>query len=110
MDRLTAHTKLATQVRYLLSPNVIESVGDLKRTILSSKSASLNLEEALIALSISATTNPVAQRAMEELKRLQGCEAHLTHMPTPGDEAGLKSLGINLTSEPEFSSKSLFQV
>ncbi len=95
---------------HLLSPNVIESVGDLKRTILSSKSASLDLEEALIALSISATTNPVAQRAMEELKQLQGCEAHLTHMPTPGDEAGLKSLGINLTSEPNFSSKSLFQV
>ncbi|MGD2174175.1 MAG: DUF1846 domain-containing protein [Candidatus Brocadiaceae bacterium] len=93
---------------HLLSPMVIESVGSLKQSIFNSRSASLDLEEALIALSISATMNPSAQRAMETLKDLQGCEAHLTHMPTPGDEAGLKSLGINLTSEPQFSSKSLF--
>lgn len=94
---------------HILSPPVIESVTGLKEYILNSRSASLDLEEALIALSISATTNPVAQAAMEKLTDLDGCEAHLTHMPTPGDEAGLRSLGVNLTSEPQFSSKSLFQ-
>ncbi len=94
---------------HLLSPSVIESVADLKQSILSSRSASLDLEEALITLSISATTNPVAQAAVEKLAVLDGCEAHLTHMPTPGDEAGLRNLGVNLTSEPQFSSKSLFQ-
>jgi uncharacterized protein (UPF0371 family) len=70
---------------------------------------SLDLEETLIALSISAATNPAAQLAMENLQRLYGCEAHLTHIPRPGDEAGLRRLGINLTSEPNFSSKDLFQ-
>jgi len=33
---------------------------------------------------------------------------HSTHMPTPGDEAGLRRLGLNITSDPNFSSKSLF--
>jgi len=70
--------------------------------------ASLDLEETLIALGISATTNPTAQLAIDKLKELQGCEVHTTHIPTPGDEAGLRSLGVNLTSDPNFSSKSLF--
>jgi len=94
---------------HLLSPNIIESIASLKENILSAKTVSLNLDEALIALSISAATNPTAQLAMEKLKELQGCEVHLTHIPTPGDEAGLKRLGVNLTCEPNFSSKDLFQ-
>ena len=94
---------------HLLSPSIIESIGSLKENILSARTVSLNLDECLIALSISAATNPTAQLAMEKLKDLQGCEVHLTHIPTPGDEAGLKRLGVNLTSEPNFSSKNLFQ-
>jgi len=46
---------------------------------------------------------------MEKLKDLRDCEVHLTHMPTSGDEAGLKRLGVNLTSEPNFSTKCLFE-
>ncbi len=47
---------------------------------------------------------------MEKLKELQECEMHITHIPTPGDEAGLRKLGINLISEPNFSTNSLFVV
>ena len=94
---------------HLLSPSIIEAVGSLKKNILRSKSVSLDLEEALIALSISAATNPTAQLAMETLSRLRGCEVHMTHIPTPGDEAGLRRLGVNLTCEPNFSTKDLFQ-
>lgn len=94
---------------HLLSPSIIESTGNLKKNILGSRTVSLDLEEALIALSISSGTNPTAQLAMEKLKELQGCEVHMTHIPTPGDEAGLKRLGVNLTSEPNFSTKSLFE-
>ena len=71
-------------------------------------SVSLDLEETLIALSISATANPSVQTAMEKLKELSGCEVHMTHIPTPGDEAGLRRLGVNLTSDPNFSTKNLF--
>jgi len=93
---------------HLLSPNIIEAIAGLKKDILRSRSVSLNLEEALIALSINAATSPAAQLAMEKLSLLRGCEVHMTHIPTPGDEAGLRRLGVNLTSEPNFSSKDLF--
>ena len=92
----------------LLPPNIIDAVKNLKTEILNEKALSLDLEEALIALSISATANPAAKLAMEKLTALQGCEVHLTHMPPPGDEAGLRRLGVNLTSDPHFSTKDLF--
>jgi uncharacterized protein (UPF0371 family) len=93
---------------HLLSPSIIESIGNFKRDVLGRKALSLDLEETLIALSISATTNPAAQLAMEKLKELRNCEIHMTHIPTPGDEAGLRRLGVNLTSDPNFPSKNLF--
>jgi len=93
---------------HLLSPSIIESVGNLKGQILNKKTASLDVEETLIALSISATTNPAAQMAMEKLKGLRGCETHMSHIPTSGDETGLRRLGVNLTSDPSFPSRDLF--
>ncbi|MFC1808264.1 DUF1846 domain-containing protein [Candidatus Omnitrophota bacterium] len=92
---------------HLLPPNIIESIAKLKTEVSNKKTVSLNLEETLIALSISATTNPTVGHAIEKLKDLKGCEVHTTHMPTPGDESGLRSLGVNLTSDPNFSTKSL---
>jgi len=92
---------------HLLSPQIIEAIGHLKKSILGQKVVSLDLEEVLIALSISATSNPTAQMAMEKLKELRGCEVHMTHIPTPGDETGLRRLGINLTSDTNFSTTSL---
>jgi len=92
----------------ILSPNIIESVRNLKTEVLNEKTLSLDLVETLIALSICATINPAAKLAMEKLTELQGCEVHMTHIPTPGDEAGLRRLGVNLTSDPNFSTKDLF--
>ncbi|MBN1498347.1 MAG: DUF1846 domain-containing protein [Spirochaetes bacterium] len=93
---------------HLLPPNITQSICHLKKEILRGKRISLDVEETLVALSISAISNPVAAEAIERLKELRGCEVHLTHMPTPGDEAGFRKLGVNLTSEPEFATKSLF--
>ena len=92
----------------LLPAYITDSVRNMKTDILNEKSVSLDLEETLIALSISATTNPAAQLAIEKLKELRGCEVHITHIPTPGDEAGLRRLSVNLTSEPNFSTRDLF--
>jgi uncharacterized protein (UPF0371 family) len=92
----------------LISPVVIDSVADLKKKFLKSKRVSLDLGEALIALSVSVPSNPAAKLAMQQLPHLADCEMHLTHLPTPGDEAGLRKLGINLTSEPQFASHDLF--
>jgi uncharacterized protein (UPF0371 family) len=93
---------------HLLSPSIIESIASLKKDVMRKKTVSMDLEETLIALSICATTNPTAQMAMEKLTELAGCEMHMSHIPTPGDEAGLRRLGVNLTSDPNFPSKNLY--
>ncbi len=93
---------------HLLPTAITESVNSFKTGILNMKSASLDLEETLIALSISATTNSAAQLALDCLPDLRGCEMHSTHIPTKGDEEGLRRLGINVTSDAAFSSKNLF--
>ncbi|HNX91777.1 MAG TPA: DUF1846 domain-containing protein [Candidatus Omnitrophota bacterium] len=92
---------------HLLSPAVLESITDMKKEVMNARSVSLNLEETLIALSISSSTNPTVQLAIEKLKELKGCEVHMTHIPTPGDESGLRTLGVNLTTDPNFPTKSL---
>jgi len=87
---------------HLLSPLIINSIGKLKKELSGIKTPQLNLEETLITLSISAATNDTAKLAVEKLKELRGCEAHLTHIPGPEDERGLRKLGINTTWETNF--------
>lgn len=92
----------------LLPKSIIEALSHFKRDVLEKKRLSLDLEEALIALSISGATNPAAQAAVEKLKELRGCDVHATHIPSPGDEAGLRKLGLNLTCDPDFATRYLF--
>jgi uncharacterized protein (UPF0371 family) len=91
----------------LLSLSIIESVGELKTSVFGAKSVSLDLSEVLICLSINAATNPMAHLALDKMKELQGCEVHITHIPTPGDDSGLRRFGVNLTTDPNFASKHL---
>jgi len=93
---------------HLLAPSIIESVAKMKRDIFGQKTLSLDLEETLFALGISVTANPIAQLCVDKLKELRGCDVHMTHIPTPGDEAGLRRLGVHLTSDPSFATKNLF--
>ncbi|HNW76253.1 MAG TPA: DUF1846 domain-containing protein [Bacteroidales bacterium] len=104
----TKHLANLPDSLHLIPENVISSLGVLKKDILKRKMISLDVDETLIALSISSITNPAAQLAVSCLKELRGCEVHMTHIPTPGDEAGFRKLGVNLTSDPDFSSKNLF--
>lgn len=92
----------------LLPSNITDSIRKLKTEILDETNVSLDLEEALIALSISSTSNPAAELALEKLTELRECEVHMTHIPTPGDEAGLRRMGVNLTSDQNFSTNNLF--
>ena len=93
---------------HLLPKNIIESIGAFKKKIRNSGNVSLDLEETLIALSIAAMGSSATQIAMEKISELRGCEMHLTHIPTRGDEEGLRSLGLNVTSDPNFPSRNLF--
>ncbi len=93
---------------HLIAPNIIEAIGNMKKDMKDGKSISLDLEEALIAVGASTPLNNAAKLAIDQLKHLRGCDMHITHIPTPGDEAGLRTLGVNLTSDPVFSTDSLF--
>ena len=104
----TKHLAGIPDAMHLLPPTIIESVNHFKKSILSGRVVSLDLSETLIALSISAAMNPAAQMAVEKLSMLHGCEVHMTHIPTPADAESLRKLGLNVTSDPEFLSKSLF--
>lgn len=92
---------------HLIPETIISSVRYLKDKVLDGRRVSLDLDEVLIALAISSASNPAAQTAIDKLKELHGCEVHLTHLPSSGDEAGLRKLGINHTSDPQFASKHL---
>ncbi len=94
--------------RHLLPPDIIDSISCLKKDVFRGKMVSLDLSETLIALSIGATHDPSLRLVIEKLKELRGCEVHMTHIPTPGDEAGFRKLGVNLTADPNFATKRLF--
>ncbi len=104
----TKHLAGIPDAMFLLPENIISSVTYLKKSILDGKMVSLDVDETLIVLGISALSNPAAKMALESLKQLRDCEVHTTHIPTPGDEAGWRKLKVNLTCDPEYSSKSLF--
>ena len=85
------------------------SLSHFKKDILGSRVVSLDLEETLIALSHQRRDEPDGRGGGGEAEAdLRGCEVHITHIPTPGDEAGLRKLGVNLTCDPHFASKYLF--
>ncbi len=94
--------------RHLLAPETIQSVMHMKQGILKGKYGSLNLDETLVALAICAAADPAAKAALERLDTLRDCEMHLSHMLTPGDEAGLRRLGIRATNDPLFATAELF--
>ena len=85
---------------YLLSPNVIEPMRDLKVNYLHRSYARLRAEEVLLSLSIQALTNPLAELAIKQLPKLKGSELHSTTMLSEVDSKTLKLLGINVTEEP----------
>ena len=93
---------------HLISPVILEPILDLKSKTLSNQKVSLNCEEVLIALSISAATNPIAQVAMEKLAMLKNCQAHSTTILPTSDEQTLRKLGIDVTCDAEYASESLF--
>ncbi len=88
---------------HLMSPVVLDPIQHLKVAHLGNRNPRLHTDETLIALSICAATNPLAELAMEQLSKLKGCEVHSTVILSPVDEKVFKRLGVNLTCEPKYS-------
>ncbi len=93
----------------LISIDVIKTITNMKKDLLNKKTSCLNVDETLIALAMSSTMNPTAKKAMDKLKELEGCEMHITHLPTAGDEAGLIRLNMNVTTDAKLSLLPYFQ-
>ena len=87
---------------HLISPSALNPITHLKVDHLGNQNPRLHTDETLIALSISATSNPAAELAMETLNALRGSEVHSTVILSPVDEKVFKRLGVNLTCEPRF--------
>jgi len=87
---------------HLISPVVIDPIQHLKVDHLGNRNPRLHTDEVLIALSICAATNPLAELAMEQLSKLRGCEVHSSVILSAVDEKIFKRLGVNLTCEPRY--------
>ena len=92
----------------LIAPIVLEPIRELKTNHFGSENPRLHSDELLYALSICATMNPTAARAMKVLGRLKGLEAHSSVMLSRVDLEVYRRLGINLTCEPQRKTNRLF--
>lgn len=91
----------------IISPTIFEAMAGTKAGIFRDKT-SLNLEEVIMALTLTKLTNPFAELALREIPNLTGCVAHCTAILSEKDEQALKALGIDITSNPEFSNNNLY--
>lgn len=107
---LNAIKKLCGQADdiHLISPHILKSIQDLKTNILMHEKTTLNCEEVLSALTISAATNPSAEVAVGKLTRLHGCQAHCTAILSDRDEQTIKALGLDVTCDPEYITNNLY--
>ena len=92
----------------LISPTTIGPIQELKTNHLGNRNPRLHTDEILIALSISATTNPDAKKAMDQLHNLKGTEVHTSVILSQVDINVFRKLGVNLTSEPEYQNQKLY--
>ena len=93
---------------HLLSPVIIQPIQHLKVDHLGNHNPRLHTDEILLALSISAATNPTAELAMQQLSKLKDCQVHSSVILSPVDQKIFKNLGVQLTMEPAYQFKKLY--
>ena len=92
----------------LLSPTIIEPIQKMKTGVLGNHNPRLHTDEVLIALSICAATDETARKALDQVSKLKGLEAHSSVILSRVDEQTFRKLGINLTCEPTYQTKKLY--
>ena len=85
----------------LISPLTLKPILEIKNEISNFREGHLKLGEVLVALSICASTNTLAEQAIKSLGELRGREFHSTHMLTDDELITLSNLGINATCGTE---------
>ena len=94
--------------QHLMPPEIIEPIQHLKVEHLGNHNPRLHTDEVLVALSVCAVNSPDAERAIDQLANLRGCDAHSTVILSHTDENLLKKLGVNITYEPYYQTKTLY--
>jgi uncharacterized protein (UPF0371 family) len=92
----------------IISPASIEPIQMLKVDYLKSRNPRLHTDEVLIALSASAATDPRARKALEQLPKLYGCQAHTSVMLSDVDIKIFKKLGVQLTCEAAYETDDIY--
>ena len=101
-DKVIVHILAEVTVADEIEKEAIEPIQTLKTNYLGSKNPRLHTDEILIALSSTAAHNENAKKAMGELTKLKGCDAHSTVLLSSVDETTFKKLGMQLTCEPKY--------
>jgi len=94
--------------QHLMPPEIIEPIQHLKVEHLGNHNPRLHTDEVLVALSVCAVNSPDAENAIDQLANLRGCDAHSTVILSHTDENLLKKLGVNITYEPQYQTKTLY--
>ena len=81
---------------------------ELKCKYLGNHNPRLHSDEVLVALSVSAASNPNAAKALSMLPRLKNCEAHSTVILPAVDDNTFRRLGLTLTCDPGYQSHKLY--
>lgn len=92
----------------LIAPSALQPIQKLKIDCLGDYVAELHIDEALIALSVSAAVNPMAELALKQLCNLRGCQVHMTVIPPHVDAKVFRKLGIDATSDPVYATKRVY--
>ena len=92
----------------LIAPEIIEPVQDLKVNHLGNRNPRLHTDETLTALSISATMDENAKKALAMLDDLKYSQVHSTVILSEVDRQIFKKLHMDLTQEPVYQSKKLY--
>ena len=108
INSLKALAKISDDI-FLLMPAQLEPMQKLKSYLYNNEESLLNAYDVLTALSIGKATNPVAAKVLSKLDKLQGCDAHSSHMIRSEDKDAFKNLDISLSQEPEFFSRNLYE-
>ncbi len=86
----------------VISDDVLEPICHLKTEHLGNRNPRLHSNETLLALTISSSTNPLAELLIDNADKLRGCDAYFSVIISSTDEKLYKTLGINVCCEPKY--------
>ena len=93
----------------LISPKEIEPIQKLKVGYLGNENPRLQSDEVLLALAINASADKTAEEVLAQLPKLKRSEAHSSVILSQIDITVFRRLGVNITCEPIYQNKRLFQ-